>query len=68
MNDILQKIEACFVDGHYTHDALVYLPQIMTALLMQKAEIEKLKAMTLDEFCLWQKNITPVSPEKEGDK
>jgi len=68
MDNLLKKIEACYQDGHYTHDALVYLPQIMTALLMQKAEIEKLKTMSLDEFCLWKTGTTPVKPEKEGDK
>jgi len=138
MNDLLKKIEDCYQDGHYTHDVIAYVPQILTALLMQKAELEKLKseqpicqcgdpiiagddalcgacshdyrqakalienlkdardawkeardswvelfhnekeqaeleisrlkAMSLDEFCLWQANITPVKPEKDGNK
>lgn len=53
-------------NGSYTHDVLAYVPDVLTALLVQIAELNRLKSMSLEEFCLWQKNITPVNPEKDG--
>lgn len=53
MTDLLTKIQFCYQDGHYTHDALCLIPEIVKQLEKDKEEIDNL----IDWLSAWKESF-----------